>query len=106
MMKLVVLAMALTAVSAGTVFTGLPLTHGALTYSGLPLATSGLPLATSGLPLATSHFGAPISQVVPTTYLAGAAPALVQPAPYQIHTGVRAEVAVEPVEQHGYVIKY
>ncbi|XP_066943575.1 uncharacterized protein [Macrobrachium rosenbergii] len=105
MMKLVVLAIALTAVSAGTVLTGLPLVHGGalpLVHGGaLPLVHGGA-LPYSGLPLATYGVGP-----VPTTYVAGGvAPALVNPAPYQIHTGVRAEVAVEPVEQHGYVVKY
>ncbi|XP_068206561.1 uncharacterized protein [Palaemon carinicauda] len=113
MMKLIVLAVAVAAVSAGTVLTGFPLTHGAyplgltgaLPYSGL---TGG------AIPIPTTHIGSPLTfggvpttyGAVPTTYVAGPATALVNPAPYQIHTGVRADVSVEPVEQHGYVIKY
>merc|ERR1712168_1674153 len=90
MMKLVVLALALSAASAGTVYTGLPGYHGA--YSGLPLGYAG---AYSGLPVVAKS---------PITYTAAAAPTLVAPSPYRVHTGVKTEVKVEPVEQHGYVV--
>ncbi|XP_042208935.1 lamprin 1.8-10-like [Homarus americanus] len=113
MMKLVVLALALTAASAGTIYSaGLPyagLPYSGLPYSGLPYAGlpyAGLPYA--GLPLtgAQPYSGLPVAHASPVTYAAAAAPALVAPAPYSVHTQNKVEVAVEPVENHGYVIKY
>merc|ERR1712142_338919 len=131
MMKLVVLALAVSAVCGGLIphgaYSGLPI-HGAYSgfglngvlansgYSGLPLAGaySGLPVAGaySGLLAPTvSHTGysvaagpavhgaAPVVRVAP-------APAIVAPQPYSVHTGTKVAVAAEPVEQHGYVIKY
>lgn len=95
----VVLALVLTAASAATVY------HAAVPFHGLPFA--GLPY--TGLPFA----GVPYAAAPGLTYAAAApaltyaaAPALVAPAPYSVQTGVKTEVAVEPVEQHGYVVKY
>lgn len=104
--------MALSACNAGTTYTaGLP-----LGYSGLPLGYSGLPLGYSGLPLASVNnvalphtpitYAAHAAVPAPITYATHAAPALVQPVPYSVQTGVKAEVSVKPVEQHGYVVKY
>merc|ERR1739838_582555 len=95
------------------------------TYSGLPIhgAYSGLPLAGaySGLPVAGAYSGLLAPTVTHTGYsvAAGAAvhgpahvvrvapaPAIVAPQPYSVHTGTKVAVAAEPVEQHGYVIKY
>merc|ERR1711862_1054316 len=50
--------------------------------------------------------GAEVRPDVPITYAAAPAPAIVAPQPYSVHTGTKVEVAAEPVEQHGYVIKY
>merc|ERR1719431_1655572 len=116
MMKLVVLALAVSAVCGGVVpagFAGLPV-HGAYTglglHTGLHTAYSGLPLGTvySGLPVSTlTHTGYSVEAgeevrpAVPVTY--AAAPAIVAPQPYSVHTGTKVEVAAEPVEQHGYV---
>jgi len=110
----VVLAMALSACSAASIYglnqpfhpltySGLPAFHGLPaqtipSYSGLPLTYSGLPATYTGLP--TAYSGLPIH---PTAYTTGS---IVAPAPYTVHTGVRTEVAAEPVEQHGYVVKY
>merc|ERR1712243_482706 len=135
MMKLVVLAMAMSAACAAVVplaYSGLPV-HGAYTglpvhgaYTGLPVngAVTGLGLhgavtglgvhgVYSGLPVSTlSHTGYSVSAgeevrpVVPVTYKAAPAPAIIAPQPYSVHTGTKVEVAAEPVEQHGYVIKY
>merc|ERR1719513_470211 len=126
-MKLTVFAMAMSAACAGLIpaaYSGLPV-HGA--YSGLPVHTaySGLPVhgavtglgavhgVYSGLPVSTlSHTGYSVAAgeevrpVVPVTYAAAPAPAIVAPQPYSVHTGTKVEVAAEPVEQHGYVIKY
>merc|ERR1711872_319161 len=131
MMKLAVFAMAMSAACAGVVpltYSGL---HGAYgihgAYSGLGVhglgltAYSGLPVSGlgvthgvySGLPVSTlSHSGYSVSAgeevrpVVPVTYSAAPAPAIVAPQPYSVHTGTKVEAAAEPVEQHGYVIKY
>ncbi|XP_069969439.1 uncharacterized protein [Penaeus vannamei] len=89
MMKLVVLALTLAAASAGTIYTA--------SYPGLGLTYGAAPLV---------HGAVPLVQPAPLTYTVGAAPALVNPAPYRVHTGVKTVVAAEPVEQHGYVIKY
>ncbi|XP_063598914.1 uncharacterized protein LOC134775359 [Penaeus indicus] len=89
MMKLVVLALALAAASAGTIYTP--------SYPGLGLTYGASPLV---------HPGVPVVQPAPLTYTVGAAPALVNPAPYRVHTGVKTVVAAEPVEQHGYVVRY
>merc|ERR1712243_280945 len=126
MMKLVVLAMAMSAACAAVVplaYSGLPV-HGAYTglpvhgaYTGLPVhgAVTGLGVhgVYSGLPVSTlSHTGYSVSAgeevrpVVPVTYKAAPAPAIIAPQPYSVHTGTKVEVAAEPVEQHGYVIKY
>merc|ERR1712142_11623 len=95
MMKLVVLALAVSAVCGGLI------PHGA--YSGLPVpgAYSGLPVAGaySGLLAPTvSHTGysvaagpavhgaAPVVRVAP-------APAIVAPQPYSVHTGTKVAVA-------------
>ncbi|XP_070001657.1 uncharacterized protein [Penaeus vannamei] len=86
MMKLVVLALALAAASAGVI-----------QHPGLGLTYAAAPLV---------HGAVPLVQPAPLTYTVGAAPALVNPAPYRVHTGVKTVVAAEPVEQHGYVIKY
>ncbi|KAK7066579.1 hypothetical protein SK128_007736 [Halocaridina rubra] len=125
MMKIVVLAMALTAVSAGTHLTvGFPLAgrvitplsyHSAATPAFLPAAvhapvySAGVPAAPLVAPAPVTYVGAPAAPLVAPAQVAyAAAPAapLVAPAPYQVQTGVRTDVAVEPVEQHGYVIKY
>merc|ERR1719495_1800220 len=121
MMKLVVLAMAVSAVCGGLVPLGglnLAGAYGGLVaggYSGLPVTGySGLQVAGaySGLPLSTvSHTGysvaaGPTVHGAAPTYVAGPAPAIVAPQPYSVHTGTRVDVAAEPVEQHGYVIKY
>merc|ERR1712189_3820 len=95
MMKLVVLAVAVSAVCGGVV---------PLAYSGLPVggAITGLPVggAITGLPVGSVYSGlAPLSTVSHTGYS-------VAPQPYSVHTGTKVEVAAEPVEQHGYVIKY
>merc|ERR1712198_603882 len=117
MMKLVVLAVAVSAVCGGVV---------PLAYSGLPVggAITGLPVggAITGLPVAgvysglshlptVSHTGysvaaGPIVHGAAPTYSAAPAPAIVAPQPYSVHTGTKVAVAAEPVEQHGYVIKY
>merc|ERR1712198_116561 len=108
MMKLAVLAVAVSAVCGGV----LP-----LTYSGLPVGgtITGLPVGGvySGLaPISTvSHTGysvaaGPVVHGVAPTFHAAPAPAIVAPQPYSVHTGTKVEVAAEPVEQHGYVIKY
>merc|ERR1711942_498024 len=123
MMKLVVLAVAVSAVYGAVVplgaaypgLTGLPV---AGAYSGLTGLT-GLPLAGaySGLPVAahvpiTKHTGYSVAAGpvvhgnVPITYAAAPAQAIVAPQPYSVHTGTKVEVAAEPVEQHGYVVKY
>merc|ERR1711874_730898 len=134
-MKLVVLAVAVSAVYGAVVplgaaypgltgltgLTGLPV---AGAYSGLPVAgaysgLTGLPVAGvySGLPVAahvpiTTHTGYSVAAGpvvhgnVPVTYAAAPAQAIVAPQPYSVHTGTKVEVAAEPVEQHGYVIKY
>merc|ERR1719228_1435853 len=113
MMKLVVLAMAVSAVCGGVVPLGGLQFAGA--YSGLPVGGySGLPIAGaySGLPISTvSHTGysvaaGPEIHGAAPTYVAGPAPAIVAPQPYSVHTGTKVDVAAEPVEQHGYVIKY
>merc|ERR1712142_826064 len=122
MMKLVVLALAVSAVCGGLIphgaYSGLPI-HGAYSgfglngvlansgYSGLPLAGaySGLLAPTvshTGYSVAAGpavHGAAPVVRVAP-------APAIVAPQPYSVHTGTKVAVAAEPVEQHGYVIKY
>nr|XP_027228941.1 uncharacterized protein LOC113820775 [Penaeus vannamei] len=85
MMKLVVLALALAAASAGVI-----------QHPGLGLTYAAAPLV---------HGAVPLVQPAPLTYTVGAAPP-VNPAPYRVHTGVKTVVAAEPVEQHGYVIKY
>merc|ERR1712055_470474 len=130
MMKLVVLALAVSAVCGGLIpatYSGLPI-HGS--YSGLGLNTglvhgaySGLPLAGaySGLPVAGAYSGLLAPTVAHTGYSVAAgpavhgtapvvrvapAPAIVAPQPYSVHTGTKVAVAAEPVEQHGYVIKY
>lgn len=82
----VVLALALAAASAGVI-----------QHPGLGLTYGAAPLV---------HGAVPLVQPAPLTYTVGAAPALVNPAPYRVHTGVKTVVAAEPVEQHGYVIKY
>merc|ERR1712106_1190537 len=136
-MKLVVLALAVSAVCGAVVpfgglqlagaYSGLPV-HGA--YSGLGLnsglvhgAYSGLPVAGaySGLPVAGAYSGLFAPTVAHTGYSVAAgpvvhgaapvvrvapAPAIVAPQPYSVHTGTKVAVAAEPVEQHGYVIKY
>ncbi|XP_071455225.1 larval/pupal cuticle protein H1C-like [Hetaerina americana] len=86
MYKLVVLAALVAVASAGL----------------LPAAT--LPIAT---PFAYAHhaplaYAAPIAAPIATAY---AAPAVI-PAPVTYHTGYKVETEVEPVEQHGYSIKY
>merc|ERR1712189_132664 len=108
MMKLVVLAVAVSAVCGGVV---------PLAYSGLPVggAITGLPVAgvysgLSHLPT-VSHTGysvaaGPVVHGAAPTYSVGPAPAIVAPQPYSVHTGTKVAVAAEPVEQHGYVIKY
>merc|ERR1739842_7741 len=76
-------------------------------YSGLPVAGaySGLLAPTvshTGYSVAAGpavHGPAPVVHVAP-------APAIVAPQPYSVHTGTKVAVAAEPVEQHGYVIKY
>merc|ERR1712042_153879 len=122
MMKLVVLALAVSAVCGGLIphgaYSGLPI-HGAYSgfglngvlansgYSGLPVAGaySGLLAPTvshTGYSVAAGpavHGAAPVVRVAP-------APAIVAPQPYSVHTGTKVAVAAEPVEQHGYVIKY
>merc|ERR1712106_938382 len=145
-MKLVVLALAVSAVCGAVVpfgglqlagaYSGLPvhgaysglglnsgLVHGA--YSGLPVAGaySGLSVAGaySGLPVAGAYSGLLAPTVAHTDYSVAAgpvvhgaspvvrvvpAPAIVAPQPYSVHTGTKVAVAAEPVEQHGYVIKY
>merc|ERR1739838_605970 len=130
MMKLVVLALAVSAVCGGLIhgaYSGLPV-HGA--YSGLGLnsglvhgAYNGLPLAGAynGLPVAGAYSGLLAPTVAHTGYSVAAgpavhgaapvvrvapAPAIVAPQPYSVHTGTKVAVAAEPVEQHGYVIKY
>ncbi|CAL4088762.1 unnamed protein product [Meganyctiphanes norvegica] len=143
MMKLVVVAMAVSAVCGGVLpvgYHGLPVAGG---YHGLPVAGaySGLPVAGaySGLPVAGAYSGLPVGGVysglptvghtayagLPTvshtgysvaagaavhgvapTYAVAPAPAIVAPQPYSVHTGTKVAVAAEPVEQHGYVIKY
>lgn len=85
----VVLALALAAASAGTIYSA--------SYPGLGLTYGATPLV---------HAGVPVVQPAPVTYTVGAAPALVNPAPYRVHTGVKTVVAAEPVEQHGYVVRY
>ncbi|XP_043194101.1 postacrosomal sheath WW domain-binding protein-like [Amphibalanus amphitrite] len=78
-----------------------------LAYSGAPLAYSGAPLAYSGAPLAYSaaplaYSAAPLAYAAaPTTYAAaaGAFPS------YETVTNT-VSVAAEPVEQHGYTVKY
>merc|ERR1711962_1903080 len=109
MMKLVVLALAVSAVCGGVV----PLAYSGLPVSGLGLhgAYTGLPVhgAVTGLGLNTGYSvaaGEEVRPVVPVTYSAAPAPAIVAPQPYSVHTGTKVEVAAEPVEQHGYVIKY
>ncbi|XP_042878153.1 uncharacterized protein LOC122257140 [Penaeus japonicus] len=101
MMKLVVLALALSAASAGTIYQASYPGFG-LTYGAGPLVHAGVP-AVQPAPLT---YTVPAVQPAPLTYTVAAAPALVNPAPYRVHTGVRTEVAAEPVEQHGYVVKY
>merc|ERR1719376_1918330 len=105
MMKLVVLALAVRAVcGAGVPLGGLQL---AGVHSGLPVAGaySGLLAPTvshTGYSVAAGpavHGPAPVVRVAP-------APAIVAPQPYSVHTGTKVAVAAEPVEQHGYVIKY
>merc|ERR1712243_468440 len=108
MMKLVVLAMAMSAACAAVVplaYSGLPV-HGA--YTGLPVhgAYSGLPVSTLSHTGYSVSAGEEVRPVVPVTYKAAPAPAIVAPQPYSVHTGTKVEVAAEPVEQHGYVIKY
>merc|ERR1712121_540526 len=102
MMKLVVLAMALTAVSAGTtVLSGLPLFSGAIPYAGyggIPIAAAGGIPFTAGVPV-TSHVAA-----APVAYRTLAAAPLVAPSPYSVQTGLRTDITYEPVEQHGYVV--
>merc|ERR1712221_47871 len=99
MMKLVVLAVAVSAVCGGVV---------PLAYSGLPVggAITGLPVggAITGLPVAgvysglshlstVSHTGYSVAAgptvhgTVPVTYSAAPAPAIVAPQPYSVHTG-------------------
>merc|ERR1712055_360165 len=121
MMKLVVLALALSAACGGLIpatYSGLPI-HGA--YSGLGLNTGLVHGAYSGLPLAGAYSGLLAPTVAHTGYSVAAgpavhgaapvvrvapAPAIVAPQPYSVHTGTKVAVAAEPVEQHGYVIKY
>merc|ERR1712142_524741 len=117
MMKLVVLAVAVSAVCGSVIPLGGY--HGGLVagpYSGLvaggAIGYSGLPVGYSGLPVGTvSHTGysvaaGPEVHGVAPPYVAGPAPAIVAPQPYSVHTGTKVDVAAEPVEQHGYVIKY
>merc|ERR1712128_147784 len=137
MMKLVVLAVAVSAVCGGLIpagaYSGLPI-HGAYSglgltgalahsgYSGLPVhgAYSG-PGAYGGLPVAGAYSGLLAPTVAHTGYSVAAgpvvhgaapvvrvapAPAIVAPQPYSVHTGTKVAVAAEPVEHHGYVIKY
>merc|ERR1711942_71953 len=130
MMKLVVLAVAVSAVYGAVVPLGAayPGLTGLTGLSGLPVAgaysgltgLTGLPLAGaySGLTLAAAHVpitthtgysvaaGPVVHGNVPVTYAAAPAQAIVAPQPYSVHTGTKVEVAAEPVEQHGYVIKY
>merc|ERR1712055_385809 len=121
MMKLVVLAVAVSAVCGGLIpatYSGLPI-HGA--YSGLGLNTGLVAGAYSGLPVAGAYSGLLAPTVAHTGYSVAAgpavhgaapvvrvapAPAIVAPQPYSVHTGTKVAVAAEPVEQHGYVIKY
>merc|ERR1719315_677078 len=107
-MKLVVLAVAVSAVYGAVVplgaaypgLTGLPV---AGAYTGLPLAAH-VPITThTGYSVAA---GPEVRPDVPITYAAAPAHAIVAPQPYSVHTGTKVEVAAEPVEQHGYVIKY
>merc|ERR1712055_400833 len=99
-------------------YSGLPI-HGA--YSGLGLNHGLVAGAYSGLPVAGAYSGLLAPTVTHTGYsvAAGAAvhgpapvvrvapaPAIVAPQPYSVHTGTKVAVAAEPVEQHGYVIKY
>ncbi|KAK8379850.1 hypothetical protein O3P69_019679 [Scylla paramamosain] len=53
------------------------------------------------IPGAPLHY--PLTYGAPLTY---AHTPLVAPAPYRITTGVKTDVKVLPVEQHGYVVKY
>merc|ERR1712142_1457908 len=94
MMKLVVLALALSAAYAGTVYTGLPLGYPGA-YTGLPtlgyssLGFSGLLLgykgAYTGLPFgyAGAYSGLPVVAKAPITYTAADAP----PSSLPPHTG-------------------
>merc|ERR1712106_432325 len=128
MMKLVVLALAVSAVFGAVVplgglqlagaYSGLPV-HG--TYSGLPLTSGLVHGAYNGLSFAGGYSGLLAPTVAHTGYSVAAgpivhgaapivrvapAPAIVAPQPYSVHTGTKVAVAAEPVEQHGYVIKY
>lgn len=74
-------------------------------YAGLPLGYAGAPLAYAGAPLA-----APIAYAGATI----AAPIAVAPAPAayalppvrEIAEAPIVQTAVEPVEQHGYSVRY
>merc|ERR1711872_1045127 len=103
MMKLAVFAMAMSAACAGVV----PLTYSGLHGAyGVHGAYSGLGVHGLGLTAYSVSAGEEVRPVVPVTYSAAPAPAIVAPQPYSVHTGTKVEVAAEPVEQHGYVIKY
>merc|ERR1712029_224997 len=109
MMKLVVLALAVSAVCGGVVpvgFHGLPV-HGAYTglglhhtaYSGLPVGTvySGLPVSTLSHTGYTVEAGEEVRPAVPVTYSAAPAPAIVAPQPYSVHTGTKVESQLNPL---------
>ncbi|XP_046403541.1 uncharacterized protein LOC124169101 [Ischnura elegans] len=87
MYKLVVLAALVAVATAGLLPANtLPFT----TYAHAPLAYAAAPIA------------APVAYSAPIAY---SAPAVI-PAPITYQTGYKVETEVEPVEQHGYSIKY
>jgi hypothetical protein len=93
MYKLVVLAVVLATAQAGLLaapYAGLPLAAAPLGYAGLPLAA---PLGYAGLPLAAAP-------------LAHHAHAYALPAVREVQEAPIIQQAVEPVEQHGYKIRY
>ena len=93
----------LTGLSAAGAYSGLAGLPVAGAYSGLPVAAH-VPITThTGYSVAA---GPVVHGNVPVTYAAAPAQAIVAPQPYSVHTGTKVEVAAEPVEQHGYVIKY
>ena len=95
----VVLAVLVVAAQSGIIAPG---------YAGLPLGYAGAPLGYAGAPLA--YAGAPLAYAgVPV-----AAPIAVAPAPAayalppvrEIAEAPIVQTAVEPVEQHGYSVRY